>query len=66
MERYGDDWAKIVAAYNAGSYNESKKVPGCPRNLQYIKNVKTYLEPMLREKLACGIDIGDKEFADTE
>ena len=37
--RYGD-WCRAVAAYNAGRYNESKVMPGYPRNIKYVNKVK--------------------------
>ena len=37
--RYGD-WCKTVAAYNSGTYNESKVMPGYPKNLKYVNGVK--------------------------
>ena len=55
QERYGNDWVKIVSAYNAGSYIESTKVPNCPRNLKYITKVKERLEKDLQYKLSCDI-----------
>jgi soluble lytic murein transglycosylase-like protein len=54
--RYNGDFVKMAAAYNAGTYNESKKVPGCPRNLAYIKNVQKQLEDNLQFNLSCGKD----------
>lgn len=52
--RYGEsDWVRIVAAYNAGSFLESKKIPGCPRNLKYLRRVQNKLEEELKEKLNC-------------
>lgn len=51
--RYEGDWVKSVAAYNAGTYFESKKVPGCPRNLQYIKFVQKKLDDHLQDRLSC-------------
>lgn len=54
IERYGDDWVKVVAAYNAGSYNESKKKPGCPKNLKYVRLVQKKMEQGLQYKLSCG------------
>jgi len=54
QERYGDDWVRLAAAYNAGSYSESSKVPGCPRNLGYIKKVKKRLPLELQNRLECG------------
>jgi hypothetical protein len=53
-ERYGGEWLKAVAAYNSGTYNPSSKVPGCPRNLQYVKNVQRKLAEDLQQKLQCG------------
>jgi len=53
-ERYDGEWMKAVAAYNSGTYNPSSKVPGCPRNLKYIKHVQRKLAEHLQEKLSCG------------
>lgn len=53
--RYGGDWVKSTAAYNSGTYFESTKVPGCPKNLQYIKYVQGKLEKSLQDKLSCNI-----------
>ena len=52
--RYGDDWHKITAAYNAGSYNPSSKILGCPRNLRYVKAVKDKLDESYHTRMACG------------
>lgn len=52
--RYGQDWVKLTAAYNAGSYLPSDKVVGCPRNLKYIKLVQKKLPQTLQHKLRCG------------
>jgi len=53
-QRYGEnDWVKLVAAYNAGTYNESPKVRGCPRNLRYVKLVQEKLPQNLQHKLNC-------------
>lgn len=54
-DRYDGDWMKSTAAYNSGTYNESKKVPGCPRNLAYVKFVQKKLEEDLKPKLECDI-----------
>lgn len=51
--RYDGDWMKSTAAYNSGTYNESKKVPGCPRNLAYIRYVQEKLEDSLKPRLSC-------------
>ena len=53
-KRYGNDWVKLAASYNAGSYNESSKVPGCPRNLRYIRLVQRRLPDNFKDKLSCG------------
>lgn len=52
--RYDGDWCKIAAAYNAGTYNESKKKPGCPRNLTYVRNVQSKLHEDLQSNMECG------------
>lgn len=55
FDRYEDDWCKVTAAYNSGTYNESKKVPGKPRNLAYVKYVQKKLDEGLQSKLSCNI-----------
>jgi len=52
-ERYESDWVKATAAYNAGTYNESSKIPGCPKNLKYIRHVRKKLDESLQDKLRC-------------
>ena len=47
------DWCALSAAYNAGSFNESKKFPGKPRNLLYVRKVQTKLAVHLQERLSC-------------
>lgn len=54
QDHYGHDWVKIASAYNAGTYNESSKVPGCPRNLKYVKSVQEKLDKRIRSMLDCG------------
>lgn len=54
-ERYDGDMCKAVAAYNAGRYNESKIVPGCPRNLKYVKKVQAKLSREEQRHLSCRI-----------
>lgn len=51
--RYGDDWCKIVSAYNGGSYVESHHIPGKPRNLAYVQSVRDKLDQNLQNKLSC-------------
>ena len=56
VKRYGDkDWVKLIASYNAGSFIESVKRPGCPKNLRYVNLVKQKLKKDLQNKLICGI-----------
>jgi soluble lytic murein transglycosylase-like protein len=53
--RYGSsDWCKLAAAYNAGTYNPSSKVLGCPKNLKYVKAVKSKLKREFHSRMACG------------
>jgi soluble lytic murein transglycosylase-like protein len=42
LDRYDNNWCKATAAYNSGTYFESKKKPGqpIPISLQYIGRVK--------------------------
>lgn len=54
-KRYDGDWCKTVAAYNSGTYNESKKSPGKPRNLVYVRYVQKKLDDDLQDKLSCDI-----------
>ncbi len=63
QSRYNDNWVKMVAAYNSGSYNPSKIILGCPRNLRYIKAVRAKLPQDLQERLNCGTS---DEFAEAE
>ena len=53
-DRYGEDWIKLVSSYNAGSFSESSKIRGCPRNLKYLRLVRQKLPEHLRKKLDCG------------
>jgi soluble lytic murein transglycosylase-like protein len=53
-ERY-NDWCRAIAAYNAGRYNESKILPGHPRNLKYVKNVRRMLNWRLQKETSCDI-----------
>ena len=49
LKRYNFDQSKAIAAYNAGSFNESKKYPGKPRNLKYLKRVQMHLHNIQRK-----------------
>jgi soluble lytic murein transglycosylase-like protein len=53
--QYGNDWVKVVASYNSGTYTEGKK-KGCPRNLKYVRLVQQKLPENLKYKLECGKD----------
>lgn len=53
VRRYGDDWCKLTAAYNAGTYKENKRHPGRPRNIGYVQEVQKKLAEDLRPKLSC-------------
>lgn len=54
IARYGEeDWCKLASAYNAGTYSESKRHPGKPRNFKYIKHVQKKLAEELQIKLSC-------------
>jgi soluble lytic murein transglycosylase-like protein len=55
QSRYGeDDWTMLAAAYNAGSYLESHRKIGCPKNMGYVKLVQNQLPEELKYKLNCG------------
>lgn len=52
--RYGNNWNKLAASFNAGSYNPSDKVVGCPRNLKYVRAVQSKLPKAQQHKMNCG------------
>jgi soluble lytic murein transglycosylase-like protein len=55
QDRYGDEnWLKLVSSYNSGTYQESKKKVGCPKNERYIRLVQMKLPKELQHKLKCG------------
>lgn len=54
QDRYGEDWCKITSAYNAGTFIESKKSPGKPKNMGYVRKVQKKLAEDIRDKLSCG------------
>jgi soluble lytic murein transglycosylase-like protein len=53
LDRYDGNVCKAVSAYNAGTFNESKKNPGKPRNLKYVKKVQKNLDEDLKYMLLC-------------
>lgn len=55
-ERYGDNWCKIAAAYNAGSFNEHRWLKGYPRNLKYVRYVQKRIDDELKSRLSCEED----------
>lgn len=58
MNRYEtENWLIITAAYNAGTYNPSQKLKGCPKNMRYIKRVQNMLSDELKPQLNCGKDL---------
>ena len=57
QDRYGEeDWCKLAASYNSGTFIESKKSPGKPKNLEYVKRVQKKLAEDIRDKLSCEKD----------
>lgn len=57
QDRYGsEDWCKLAASYNSGTFVESKKRPGKPRNLEYVKRVQKKLAEDIRDRLSCDKD----------
>lgn len=54
QDRYGsEDWCRITSAYNSGSFIESEKYPGKPKNLRYVKKVQKKLAVELQDRLSC-------------
>jgi len=52
QDRYGEnDWVVLTASYNAGSYIESAKKPGFPKNLKYVKLVQAKLPDEYKDRL---------------
>ena len=55
LERYDGNACKAISAYNSGSYHESKKKPGYPRNLKYVKSIKNLIsDKNIAMLLECG------------
>lgn len=57
LDRYDQDPCMSVAAYNAGSFNESTKVPGKPKNLRYVRLVQEQLPVGERHLLSCELEM---------
>lgn len=56
MKRYGENGCKLAASFNAGSFLESAKNPGKPRNIKYVKLVQEKLDESLKYLLSCETD----------
>ncbi len=54
LDRYDWDFCHAVAAYNAGTYTPSPKLPGKPRNYKYVKAVTLRLDEEHKDMLICG------------
>ena len=54
LKRYNNNSCMATAAYNAGSYIESTKKPGYPKNLKYVKLVQGKLDDSIKQILDCG------------
>lgn len=53
IDRYEGDVCKAIAAYNAGSYKESKDSPGKPFNIKYVDKVVRNLDSQNLDELTC-------------
>ena len=55
QDRYGEeDWCVLTSSYNSGSYMESTKSPGYPKNLKYVRLVQRKLPDDFKDRLSCG------------
>lgn len=61
QDRYGEDWVRLAASFNAGSYVEGK-IKGCPRNLRYLQLVQKKLDNEHQHMLDCK---ENRNFVDT-
>lgn len=62
LDRYDGNWCMSVAAYNAGSFNESTKAPGKPKNLKYVRLVQDQLSESEKNLLSCEpTEMADKD-----
>jgi len=65
FDRYHDP-LKALSAYNAGSYFESKKIPGCPKNKKYVEKVRKFVsDPDLFVALSCNLILENVAEGDT-
>lgn len=64
LDRYNGNWLQATSAYNAGSFIESIKMPGYPKNLKYVKLVQKKLDKKFQHRLDCNSGLNFKHFAD--
>lgn len=58
LDRYDNNWCMAAAAYNAGTFFESRRHPGKPKNFKYVSHVKRHIEAEdLKRKLDCEAEI---------
>ena len=62
LDRYEGNYCKAVAAYNMGTYDESKKKPGYPKNLKYVKSVQSKLTEESLNELSCDKHLKKEEW----
>lgn len=53
LDRYDGDECRAVSAYNAGTFKESKRHPGQPFNIEYIKLVQKTSDVQLFGAFTC-------------
>jgi soluble lytic murein transglycosylase-like protein len=60
-KRYGShDWCKLTASFNSGTYMESSKSPGYPKNLKYVRHVQKKLDDNFKDRLSCDTEVAYK------
>lgn len=62
LNRYEGSYCKAVSAYNMGSYSESKKKPGYPKNLRYVMSVQSKLTKESLSELSCDNSLKKEEW----
>lgn len=63
-DRY-QNWCQAIAAYNAGRYNESRVMPGYPKNLKYVLKVSKKLNKRFQKTISCdSVDSGETDVAE--
>lgn len=61
QENRYNDGCKAVAAYNAGRFNESSKLPGKPRNLKYVLEVQKLTDESTQMSISCDPAVADTD-----